>query len=529
MLAAWASVGAFARASDARVDIRAESVAFFPFANATLVAARGHVRVRVGRRTIDANVIRYDVTANRITASGDVRVDGRGDVLEGAVYRLDLGTERAYLVRANPLPTTYSLEADDLAKATEGPAPAGTFDQIDLDGQRPYIRSRHAIVVANSGVRMTPAEFPTGAGPAFVLPTFLYTLVSNHNIAQSAEPYASFDQPYNLFGSTNSLTAGHLRYESQNGVTLAVDTRLVDGDRAYAVVSFLPLRGRRADLIAFQQLRPGLQQTFGAAHAFSTTFPSTSANYRLAGTNRFATATFAASAFNTSNSLGVGLSSIPHDVGHYFSYQLDTGYAYEHNLGGYPQPSDFRRSIGANVTLPGITVAHANFGARYDYNLGAYDYPHTTSSGTLTLSGSRRFRRVVDLYASVAFSQIANRYRNDVVARRALFLPDPNFPYFSPDGTPFPGFFAYAGLNTYRSYALRATFSGRSNEDRAEVTLTHTRDFPQSFGYGRPPLTAGIDVIRRLTPTIKIELGRSYTFGYGGHYLSPQYSFGISP
>ncbi|GAC1349069.1 MAG: hypothetical protein NVSMB19_02440 [Vulcanimicrobiaceae bacterium] len=525
---ATAVTAASARGSESRVDIRGDTVGFFPYSNQTLVAADGHVVVRVGPRTIEARAVRYDILAKRLTAAGDVRVRGRGDDLHGAAYRLELDSDRAFLLQDDPLPATFALDGDDLAAAVEGPAPAGTFETVDLDGQRPYIRSRHAVVVPSSGVRMTPAEFPTSTGLALALPTYLYTLVANQNIAQTAGPGASFDQPYNLFGSTNSLTAAHVRYEAQSGVTVAVDTRLVDRDRAYAVTSFSPLRNRRADLVAFQQLRPGLQQTLSATHTL-TLYPATIVQYRLQQTGRSSSVSLTANQFNTANGIELGASTIPHDVGRYFSYQLRTAYGYDHSLFGYPYANDFHTSVGGYVTPPGVTLAGTNLNARYDYALTAYDYPHQASSGTLTLSGGRRFPRGVGLYATVAFAQIANRYRDAAIASRALRLPDPRLPYFAPDGTPFPGYFAFAGLSTFRTYELQATFAGRSGEDRTQLTVTHTRDFPQSFGYGRPPLTARIDVTRRLTRTIRLEIGRAYTFGYGGRYLSPQYTFGISP
>lgn len=521
---------ASARDDGSRVDIRADRVGFYPYANETLVAADGGARVRVGGRTIEADAIRYDVTAKRLVAAGNVRVRGRGDELAGLAYRLELDSDRAYLIRLDPEPTTLALVADDVAHAVEAPAPDGTFATVDLDGQRPYIRSHHAIVIPSSGVRMTPAEFPTSAGIGPTLPTFLYTLVNNQNIAQTAGPGASFDQPYNLFGSPASLTAGHLRYESQYGVTATVDTRLVDRDRAYAVASVEPLRNRRVDVVAFQQLRPGLQQNFGATRTLSPISPYTSFQYRLQATGRATIASLSADQSNTFNSVELGLNSIPRDVGNLFNYRLTSAYGYEHALGGFPFANAYHTTFGGNVTLPGFTIARTGLGARYDYAFTSYDYARQSSSGTLTLTGSRSFPRVVDLFASVAFAQNANRYRDVATGQRALGLPDPTQPYFSPDNTLFPGYFAYAGLNTYRTYELRATFAGaKNNEDRISLVVTHTRDFPQSFGYGRPPLTAGIDVIRRLTRTVKVELGRSYTFGYGARYLSPQYSFGISP
>ena len=515
-------------AGPTRVDVRADDVAFYPYSDATTVAAHGHVVANTGARVIRANALQYDIGKARIVASGDVTVTRGTQITRGEVYRIDLETGAATIVRISPTPASYTIPDDPSAPEVERPIAETAFTLLDLDGQRPYIRSRHALVAPGAGIRMTPAEFPTGAGPSLALPTYLYTLVQNQNLAQYAGPGASFDQPYNLFGSPNSLTAAHLRYESQNGVTLAVDNRLVDRDRAYAVTSLLPFRNRRADLLAFQQLRPGLQQTFTASHTFGASHVD-AATYRLQGTSRMSIATLTASSYATTNSLEFALGTIPHDVGHYFSYQLRTGYAYDHALYSFPYTNDFRTFVGGYATLPGAMLLGTSLNARYDYQSTGYDFPHQTTTGTLTLSAGRAFSRGVTIYATASFLQNASRYRDADVARRALGLPDPKYPLLTPDGTPYLGYFAFAGASTYRTYQIQSTFQGKRGDDRLQLNLTRTHDFPQFNGYGRPPLTASIDITRRITPTIRLEIGRSYTFGWASRYLSPQYTFGISP
>jgi len=527
MLAGTTSPG-HANEPTPRVDVRADTIAFYPSGRQALLSAHGHAVVRVAARTIEADAVRYDISAGVLTASGNVHVSGRGDTLAAAVYRLELASDRAYLIRPDPLPATLELQGDETATAREAAAPPGTFDLVDLDEQRPYVRSRHAVVVPAAGVRLTPAQFPTGAGIAPSLPTYLYTLVSDPNIAQSAGPGASFDQPYNLFGSANSLTAAHLRYDSPGGFTGSLDTRFVDGARAYAVTSLVPLRDRRADVVAFAQLRPGLQHTFLGSHGFGP-YAFTSLDYRLQATGPSAIVSFSAGEFNTSNRVELALSTIAHDVGHYFSYQLRAAYGRDHELYGYPFANAYRTTLGGYIAPPGIALAGTILSARYDYRATAYDYARRSTSAAVTLTGARRFPHGIGLFARVVFDQANERYRDAAVAARALALPDRSRPYFAPDGTLFSGYFAYAGLRTDRTYELATTFAGRASEDRVAVTLTHTRDFPQSFGYGRPPFVASVAVTRRLTRTIRIDLGRAYAFGWNGRYLSPRYTFAISP
>jgi hypothetical protein len=527
-LAAACTAAARADALPSRIDVRAARVAFYPYANAMLLAARGDVVVRAGARTIRADAVRIDVRAIRLVAAGRVAVASARGRFEAAAYALDLASGTGFALRTDgALPATYAVRDDDFATASEAPAAPDTFAVADLDGARPYIVSRHAIVGVDATLRMSPAEFPTAAGPSLALPTFVYTLVGDPNISQSTGPSSSFDYPYNLFGSPNSLTAAHVRYDAQNGVTFGLDERLLDGRRGYVVSSLLPLRDRRFDVLAFTQLRHGLQQTVSATRAFGA-FGYTLASYRLQATSPELIQTVSASQFDATNALSYDLSTRSHDVGSLFTYQLHAGFGYDHALGGYPIANDTRRSVGGYAALPGYAVFGNAVNARYDYNLTAYDYPHVTSNGTLTLSGSRPLARGIRAYATASFAQIDDRYRDPIVAARALGLPVAAVPYFAPDGTPYPGYFAFDGLATQRTYSLQLTADGRG-DDRVTLVLSHAHDFPQFHGFGRPPLFASLDVVKRITPTLRIELGRSYAFGWNKQYLSPQYTFAISP
>jgi hypothetical protein len=174
---------------------------------------------------------------------------------------------------------------------------------------------------------------------------------------------------------------------------------------------------------------------------------------------------------------------------------------------------------------------HGPFGigtsVRYDYSLQQYDFPHEVTSGTASLILSRALNRSLSFFGTVSVNQTADRYRDD--AGRYLGLPDPSVPYYAPDGTPYPGFFAYAGLNTYRTQSLQTTWRPRGGENSLQLFVTHTDDFPQFHGYGRPPLYLTLDVTERLGSTLRVDLARSYSFGWNRQYLSPQWQIGISP
>jgi hypothetical protein len=519
--------GALAERLPTKVDVRADSIGFFPYTNETLVAGEGHVVMHTGTRTISCNAMRWDLQKNRLTLTGNVRVTGGPGPVTGVAYVRDLTNGDGYLMTVDPVPATYALHDDDPKTETEGPAPTGLFDAVDLDGQRPFMRSHHAVVTPSAAIRMFPVEFPTGAGPALTLPTYLYTLVQNQYISYSAAPYASFDQPYNFFGSPNSLTAGHIRYDSYDGITEAIDNRLVDSNKAYLVTSVLPFRDKQFDLLSYDVIRPGLQQTLTGDHTFGAD-PQNVLTYRLQESGKLLTETLQYNGVDASNSTEFDLSTYEHDIKNLFGYQLKASYGYDHNYAGFPYSNDFRIGADGFVTTPTVSLHGVALNGKYEYSITGYDYPHEVTTGTMTLSADKKVTRDINLFAQVQIEQNDNRYRDIATGQEALGLPPPGTPYYTPDGTPFPGYYAYSGLNTYRSYELQGTFNGRG-DNRVQLTFYYDHDFPQYQGYGRAPFQASIDIVRRITPSLRIEVGRSYSFGWDGQYLSPQYTLGISP
>ena len=461
-----------------------------------------------------------------------MRVGGLPLPTDAAAYVCDLATGNAELLLLDPEPATFAIRDDDAATAVEGPAPAGTFEVPDLDGARPYIRSRHAIVTPGGAVRMSPAEFPSGAGPSLTLPTYVYTLVQSQYIRSSASPASQFDQPYPLLGTPGSLLSADLRYDSQNGLAPALDERLVDRDRAYLAASLLPLRNKQFDFFAFQQIRRGLQQQVSNTHTYGYVTTDNAAyqlqknNPEFSETLRLSRSDFAApSGFSAGTSAEIDLSSYQHDIPHLFGYQFNSGFGYDHTYRGFPVSDDTRIGLGGLIDTPNYVLAGATLNATYGYQLTKYDYPHVLTNGTLTLTGSRTLAPGVQFYGSASFTQRDDRFRDPAIARSAIGLAFIPTTY---DGTPYAGYLAFAGLTTYRTYVGQFTFNGRG-DNRVQATLTHTRDFPQYHGYGRPPLYATLDVTRRLGSTLRVEASRSYAFGWGGQYLTPQTYFSISP
>jgi hypothetical protein len=527
VIALFGAPPAAAAALPQRIDLRADGIGLYPLGDGSaLLAAEGHTIARAGERTISADAMRLDLRKNRLIASGNVRVTRGTRAFGAAAYALDLTSGRATVLVLEPLPRTLNVRDDDIEGGIEGPAPAGTFAMLDLTQSRPWMRTHHALVKPNANVRLTPAEIPTGPGPSVVTPTYLYTFAQT-NFSQSSLPAATFDQPYPLIGTANSLTSGHLRYDTTNGATLAFDEHLVQGNTAYAVASILPLRGKRIDLNAFSQIAPGVTQSIGGYHQYGL-YNNNFAQYNAQWTSPSSRLGFSAAQFNSSNTAGFTLSTLDHFIAPLLTYKLQVGYAYDHTPGQQPFTNDFRITTYGYVASPNVRVPFGvDASLKYEYSIVKYDFPHEVTNGTATLTLSRRLNRSLSFVGFIAVQETANRYRDN--AAQYLFLPNPTFPYYAPDGTPYPGFFAYAGLSTYRTYSLQTTWRPRGGENSLQLYLTHSNDFPQFHGFGRPPNYATLAVTQRLGNTLRVDLARSYAFGWSGQYFSPQYSISISP
>jgi hypothetical protein len=516
-----------AAALPGKLDVRGDDVAFYPFANQTVVLAKGHVKIAVGRRTISGDAAYLDLTKNRLVVSGDVTVSGGVSVLAGTAYALELASDDATLLRIAPTPQTLLLHGDDVQHAKVADAPAGTFDANDLEGVRPLMRSKHAAIATNANVRMTPAQVALATGAMVAVPSYLYTFGYNPNLAQQAAPSATIDQLYPLFGTANSLATAHLRYTSNDGVEPAIEENLVNGRKAFLATSILPFRGRRFDIYGYQSLGSNVQQTFQGYHLFGT-YPIDYGRYSLQWTTRSSSVAYYAQQINTTHQEDVSVSSIEHTISRLIAYRATLDYGYDRTPTAFYNPTDFHYGASAYAYVPTLTLPLGlTFQPRYSYGISKYDYPRVVTSENASVTVSRRNAvRHLDLTANASIDQENDMYRTGIA--QYLSLPDPTLPYYAPDGTLYPGFFAYTGLNTYRTYSLEGRYSPKG-ETYYDLRLTRTDDFPQYHGYGRPPNQADFYFHTRIFPQLAVDLSRSYTFGWNGQYLSPQYGFSLSP
>jgi hypothetical protein len=530
ILAAGVALGAFltangpASAAPERtlpksVDVRADAIAFFP--SRALLAADGSVRVNAGGRTIEADGLRFDLSNNRLLFGGHVHVLG-STAPAFAAYHLELASGEAFALSLDPQPAGLRIAPDGATSAEI--APEGVYDVVDVTGERPYIRSRHATVRPNVNVRFSPADFPTGTRLVARSPMYLYTFDGNSSFGTNALPPATFDQPYALYGNENTLLAAHFRYDSREGAELGFDEHLVDNASRYAVVSYLPLRSKRVDLISYRQLGATLVENVSG-----DLYPGyAAATYALQQSGRVANARIQLAQSNGRLSSDLSLTSTTRYLGNLIGYRFQAGYGFDRDALMAPFPQEFRTTLGGSLLSPyGLHGPfHTELSANYDLNSTSYDYGHQISSQSTTLTLIGRPRKDLSILTYAQVQQSNNRYAWG--ADTFLGLPDPSLPYIAPDGSAYPGYFAYRGLSTLRTYATTLTFTPHPPY-RLDLSLVHAHDFPQYGGLGRPPLSTTLTLQAPLGARLLMVCGRTYTFGWGGQYLVPQYTFSLTP
>ncbi len=499
--------------------MRAQSVGYFT--DRWLVSATGEVSARAGSRSITADAIRYDLSTDRLLATGNVHVSDVAACSPCAAYSLLLRTGEQHYIVTEPEPRSFHLSAG--AAPAEAPAPPGTFETPDLGGAVPYIRGKRSTIIPQTSVRMTPASFPTPVGPTPELPTFLYTFAGNPNLYQTSLPTATLDQPFGITGTETTYTQLRLRYDTNYGAGAGIEQHFIDGNRAYLAIAAIAGRSPSLDLLGYTQL--GKRATVNLSA--SSFLGNNSAQARLTYSIPSANGALTFYQYDHYSTQSFQISTPDRYVPHLFGYRFTGGYAHSFSPGLTPFESDWYTTLGGSIyTLPSLRGPLQTYlSAHFDYALTNFDFPHDTLSTNLTFTAARTLPHHIGLFASASFAQFDNRYANPAY----LNLPSQQYPYYAPDGTPFPGYFAYAGLSTSRTYYLSTTYEP-SPLFRTVIGYTHADDFPPQFhGYGRPPNSVSFDFRVRITRTIGLEYTRTYNFGWGGQYFAPGASLTLTP
>jgi hypothetical protein len=517
---ALAAAGKPALALPSHVDVRAGTIGLYA-ASPPVLAASGKVRVHIGPLTVAADALRYDLGKNRLVASGNVDVSSPSGTLRAAAYALDVATGNASAVLLDSAQPEAVNLAPHEADGVVGRAPAGAFDVPDLTGQKPYVRGPHASIVPGASVRFAPAHVLTDLGTSVPSPSYLFSFATNPSFAQQSLPASTFDQPYGLFGTPNSLLSLHALYNQGTGLGLGIDEHLVNGSKSYLVASVIPtIEGGRIDLVGFEQLTPAMSQQVIASRQDGYA----SVIYQLLHNERATVTSLTLDQILGLETADVRVSSLSRPIGHLLTYKLAADVGYDHDNGMLPLASDARGGLEALLTTPTVRgPLGTSFSASLDAVRTIYNFPRETGTSVLSTFASKALSPSLHLIGQVQFAQVNDRYRND----QSFFYPalTPTLP----DGTIYYGYAAYNGASTLRTYSLTTTYSPNANVN-LQVSLIHHRDFPQFDGYGNPPYSLGFDVrVRPWAGGPAIDLGRGYLFDWGGQRFTPAYTLSIAP
>ena len=563
LLAAWLALASLGRPAQAgeRIELRGKHISFFSdrlllVAQATAIDVPGRVRLR-------ADEIRYDLRNDRVLAAGHVHVVMHGRPLEALAFAIDLHSGTAYALLTDPLPDSLKIVHERLSGAVHEAPPADIFVLSDVNGLRPWIRGTHASVTENVGVTFAPAQFPTGSGITVPSPRYLFVFASNPNYANNTLPGAAFDQPYALATGPHFADLAHFRFDAQHGATLAFDHHLVFGENTYAIASIAPVnRAAKVAALTFsQKLGTKINQTLTTSLSwFNTGFnqplsAAQSTNYRISKALRHSYAQLSLTQSNNSllppppNGQYWGDAGHGWDPRHPFSadlqwngydvrlhngfaFHLSSAFGYDHDAQGViplandpvPYHTIWHHGVGLFVQSPLFKYRDATFGATIEQDEKWYSYPHRVDQTSLRATVSRRLNKTINLVGTFDLQNQLDDYH----ARQFVFFKPPALPYLASDGTPWPGYLAYAGATTQRDYRLDAYYTP-SGYFNFTTSFQYTHDFPQFHGFGRQPYSASFDIRARPFPNLGVEIGRSYYFNWNKQGWSPQWTFAVSP
>ncbi len=574
----------------AALRVVAKRVAFY--SNRFIVGADDDVVVTLGDGTrVTGNTFFMDLRLNRFVVAGNVKVTAGGAEIAGAAFSEYLNFDRAYFVPIVAEPDRWTFVAGDYAHPARGrEMPGDTFFLPDLSGERVFLYAKAAVIDPNESVRFTPANLNFGATFA-PFPSYFLTFSANPNYAQNALPGAYVDGPLDFAGGAHALATAHIRYDGLNGVYPALEAHQISNN-SYLVAAVSPLTRpfKVYNFLAYDRISPGLQAQFFAQesafqHGFSQPL-SASAFAELQLTAALPHSYLQLVTLQYYNSLlgeppvgdfgvryygdqshnwigdhpfdatlsWVGFRHKLHDLP--LSFQLRSSLGYAHNgdrdlpqlystgplqtLGGVAYTTLYSKGGGIDITTDSLPIVRDKrhrdlyFTGTFDKQRIYYSAPHHTDTTTETLS----LTKLVDPQKLTVFASYTNQNIGDFYgAQQSIaYLGASAVSPFT--GQPFPGYAAFRGFATVRSFAQQLVWTPNQTFN-LNFSMRENRDFPapvpglvqilgdnQSFAnYGATPYQATLEIRYRLNHLLVLDVSRAYYFNFGGYQRwQPQFS-----
>jgi len=553
--------------------VTARSVRFY-YNRFTLVAD-GDVHLRLPDGTdLRGNTFSMDLRLDRFLIAGDVTLTRDGVVQHGAAFSKFLDFDRGYFIPITTEPDRWTFVGTDYAHPLRGrDMPGDTFALPDTTGERAFIQAKKVVISPRESARFTPALI--ALGPANVaFPTYFLNFTANPNFAQNSLAGAQVDAPYPFAGGKHTLATAHVRYDSANRLYGALEYHVV-GDHSYIVASGNPLTRPQKqynllaqDVVSKHLQIQGLLQENAFQHSFTQPLSASGyANFQatiaLAHSFIQANSDFYYDSLLAQPKPGFAGQLYYGDLGHPYVpnhpmdatvswtgfthqvnkvplfYRLRSGYGFAHDgISGVPSINGadphtvFYKFGGITAYTPSFHVLRDKhrpntgdvlFNGSVDKQIEWFSLPHHTDVTTVNASLSKTFTPKL-----TAFFNYTNANTGDFYgANQSIAYPGGRIYSYTTGQT--YDYAAFRGFGTTRSYLEQAVFQA-SPDLTVTASMRENDDFPRpvpepaTIGQiGATPLLASLDVRFRVAHNLLLDVGRTYSFGFGNQFFSPQF------
>ena len=483
------------------VTLRAPFVAFY--AGHLVLDGAGPAYLDDGTFHVSANRIVVDLREDRYVAAGDVTVCDPA-CSRGAAFGGDLDAHDGTLISVHDGPSVVRLGAGrPTTAALAGVPELEALHLPDTEGETAFALATGAVAHLGADVRLQDAHVLVPGSRTFFFPTYVYTFSSDPGYVLTNVPGANEDVPVYVGSTRDSILGLHFLYNPVTKVGLGIDEHLVDGQKAYALISAAPIFGpdKVANFTWQENVNDHIAQTFNASALEGFGIFN---QYDLRDTVHRSYFDLSANQFHSTYQAVLGWQSFaqalaPSGAGSNLYYFLRSEYGVTHNPLAFPT-----FPLPADAVLPGRVVHGAVEGylATRPLSLDA--------DTTLNFSVDDRYLR-----DSLPHTQSAQVYSASIQRRW-----NPNLTTgFSESLAPVHDFFPTLGLGGFTQINAQTLSANYVNRNALSLLVFATHTFGSTNnpeGLFLQPWFLAADIRFRVNRSLALDVSRSYNFNYQG-------------
>lgn len=549
-----------------KLTITADRIAYY--SDAATIQARGNVHVWLSDGVrIEGDACSINMGLRRFVVAGHVRLETPAATYAGAAFADFLPFHRAYFVPLEEVPDRWTFLNDDWTNPEKGrEMPGDAFFLADMSDSRPFITSRRVVIDPENYAEFSPASFVFFNGGVATphLPAYVRNFSENPNFSVNALSGASFDLPYGFAGSPASLDTAHFRYDPMRKTYFSFEHHSVFEQQGYAVFSLNPATqpAKQWNVLSYVPTSPG-----SALVLNSQLFTFQSGLSRPLSSDGFAdmqyTQSLRQSALKFELTQQYDSLLAPTPLGYYgdpshpfvpnhpivtalswsgfdqhvgssgFSFRLISGLGQMHDAFGISGTA--LRDV--QTIYAGAILSTPVYRAPFDTSaIGTYQlqhvwlsFPNSTDFQTLAISDSKRFSNKFFVTGSLLVQSAATKNVGETLASPNAstgMVPQP----LSPNGLPIVG--GVATLFPHATNTALILTAAIAPSPSFQFTLVaqenHYAPIQQPFVAGPPRYQAFADARMRISKTLFLDIGRSYSFNWANQRWSPTFSFQVS-